>query len=175
MNVISQKVRPPIRILGSRTVALASSPHSISRYDPAHGCDAGAMAETVRTSREARVKYTIWNRRICSALDHISVKSAKASDDSVTTWLLPGSRPESVEAASDKPQHVNERPDQGKTGMANPDPNEDLKQKEARAKAEAALARAQADLLKAQADLAAATKPPDPAVVTSTAEKARLD
>src|SRR5260370_9130304 len=59
--------------------------------------------------------------------------------------------------------------------MADPDPNNDLKLQEARAKAEAALARAQADLLKAQAELAAATKAPDAAVVASTAEKARLD
>jgi hypothetical protein len=65
--------------------------------------------------------------------------------------------------------------------MTDPNPNDDLKQKEARAKAEAAVARAQADLLKAQAELTAAAKPPDApkppdaAVVASTAEKARLD
>ena len=58
-----------------------------------------------------------------------------------------------------------------------PDPNsiEEITQKEARAKAEAALLRAQADLIKAQGELAAANKSPDQTVITSTAEKERLD
>jgi hypothetical protein len=49
-------------------------------------------------------------------------------------------------------------------GMPDPNPIEDLTQKEARTKAEAALLRAQADLIKAQGQLAAANKPsaPDP-------------
>jgi hypothetical protein len=44
--------------------------------------------------------------------------------------------------------------------MSDPDSNEDLTQKEARAKAEAAFVRAQADLIKARGELAAANKPP---------------
>ena len=44
--------------------------------------------------------------------------------------------------------------------MPDPDSVEDLTQKEARAKAEAAFVRAQADLVKAQGELAAANKPP---------------
>jgi hypothetical protein len=46
--------------------------------------------------------------------------------------------------------------------MPDPDSVEDLTQKEARAKAEAAFVRAQADLIKAQGELAAANKPPAP-------------
>lgn len=59
--------------------------------------------------------------------------------------------------------------------MSDPDPAEDVKQKEACAKAEAALVRAQADLIKAQGELDAAKRPPDQAVVADTAERERLE
>lgn len=34
-------------------------------HDPAHGADANALAEGIRQSQDPRVKYLIWNRRIC--------------------------------------------------------------------------------------------------------------
>ena len=33
-------------------------------HDPAHGCDAGRIAEALRLSQDARIKYVIWARRI---------------------------------------------------------------------------------------------------------------
>lgn len=79
-------------------------------HDPTHGCDAGAIAEAIRGSRDARVKYIIWNRRIANPLPlngqppwawrpynganphnkhcHISVKPEKSSYDSVTSWVI---------------------------------------------------------------------------------------
>lgn len=78
--------------------------------DPAHGCDANAIAEAIRASRDPRVKYVIWNRRIAnsSAIGgaapwdwrpyggrnphdhhvHISVKSDKPSYDSMDEWEI---------------------------------------------------------------------------------------
>ena len=79
-------------------------------HDPAHGCDVGVLAEAIRASRDARVKYIIWNRRIANAAPiggqpawawrpyagsnphdkhiHVSVKPEKASYDSETPWSL---------------------------------------------------------------------------------------
>lgn len=79
-------------------------------HDPAHGCDAGVLAETIRTSKDTRVKYIIWNRRIASSSAigtrpawewrpytgtnphnhhvHISVKSDKANYDSTSDWTI---------------------------------------------------------------------------------------
>jgi hypothetical protein len=79
-------------------------------HDPAHGCDSQVLAETIRTSRDARVKYIISNRRIASSEPtggkaawewrpytganphnkhvHISVKSDKGSYDSSATWAI---------------------------------------------------------------------------------------
>ena len=79
-------------------------------HDPAGGCDAGAIAEAIRGSRDARVKYIIWNRRIANPLPldgqppwawrpytganphnkhcHISVKPEKSSYDSVMNWII---------------------------------------------------------------------------------------
>ncbi len=36
-------------------------------HDPAGGCDASELAEKIRESRDSRVKYIIWNRRIASS------------------------------------------------------------------------------------------------------------
>jgi len=36
-------------------------------HDPAGGCDAERLAESLRAARDPRVKYVIWNRRIFSA------------------------------------------------------------------------------------------------------------
>ena len=79
-------------------------------HDPAGGCDAGAIAEALRGSRDSRVKYIIWNRRISNPLPlngqppwawrpytganphnkhcHISVKPEKSSYDSVMNWII---------------------------------------------------------------------------------------
>lgn len=76
--------------------------------DPAGGCDANALAEAIRASRDARVKYIIWNRRIASSSSisgqpawawrpytganphnkhvHISVLPEKSKYDSTVAW-----------------------------------------------------------------------------------------
>jgi hypothetical protein len=36
-------------------------------HDPAHGCDINSIAEALRLSRDARIKYFIWNRRMFSS------------------------------------------------------------------------------------------------------------
>ena len=36
-------------------------------HDPTGGCDAGVLAEQIRASRDPRVKYIIWNRRIANS------------------------------------------------------------------------------------------------------------
>jgi len=78
--------------------------------DPRNGCSAEAIAERVRASRDPRVKYIIWNRRIShyQAKDgvppwewrrysgsnphdkhvHISVRPEKALYDSTNPWSL---------------------------------------------------------------------------------------
>jgi lysozyme family protein len=77
-------------------------------HDPAHDCDAGKIAEAIRTSRDSRVKYVISNRRIANSQPigaapawtwrtytgpnphnhhcHISVKPEKAAYDDERDW-----------------------------------------------------------------------------------------
>ena len=79
-------------------------------HDPAGGCDANALAEAIRASRDPRVKYIIWNRRIANfraigSADawqwrkytgenphtehiHISVRSMKDKYDSEKAWAV---------------------------------------------------------------------------------------
>jgi len=75
-------------------------------HDPAGGCDAGKLAESIRASRDPRVKYIIWNRQITSSTVapwtwrpysgenphtkhvHISVLPEKAQCDSEATWVI---------------------------------------------------------------------------------------
>lgn len=79
-------------------------------HDPAGGCDAGQLAETIRGTRDRRVKYIIWNRKISNSSPqsgqpawawrryggtnphdkhvHISVKSNKAAYDSEDAWTI---------------------------------------------------------------------------------------
>jgi hypothetical protein len=82
-------------------------------HDPAHGLDAGVIAETLRRRQDPRIKYIISNRRIANfkALDgkppfawrpyaganphdkhfHLSVKPGKTGPggyDTTTDWLL---------------------------------------------------------------------------------------
>lgn len=77
-------------------------------HDPARGCNARDIAEAIRTSRDRRVKYIIWNRRIANSAAiggaaawewrhytgknphtkhvHISVKADKPNYDSTERW-----------------------------------------------------------------------------------------
>jgi hypothetical protein len=79
-------------------------------HDPASGCNANDIAETIRAFRDARVKYIIWNRRIASSTPigraaewswrpykgsnphtkhvHVSVKPQKGAYDSTNAWLF---------------------------------------------------------------------------------------
>lgn len=79
-------------------------------HDPGNGCDANAITTAIRGSRDARVKYIIWNRRIANSSPiggrpawewrpytgpnphtkhmHVSVKSAKPSYDSTAAWTI---------------------------------------------------------------------------------------
>jgi hypothetical protein len=79
-------------------------------HDPAGGCDAGQLANTIHDNRDARVKYIIWNRRIANSSPiggaaawtwrnyhgsnphdhhvHISVKSDKSNYDSTADWTI---------------------------------------------------------------------------------------
>lgn len=76
-------------------------------HDPAAGASMHALAETLRTSRDPRIKYVIWNRRIFSSTIspwtwrafngsnphtshlHLSVNSAAHHFDSTRPWTLP--------------------------------------------------------------------------------------
>ena len=80
-------------------------------HDPLHGCDAAALAESIRASRDERVKYIIWNHRIANASPmegqpawtwrtyrganahethiHVSVRPEKPRYDSTVDWALP--------------------------------------------------------------------------------------
>ncbi|MFN3287723.1 MAG: trypsin-like serine peptidase, partial [Sphingomonadaceae bacterium] len=79
-------------------------------HDPASGCDAGALANALVASRDPRIKYIIWNRRICASYPvngvpawtwrpyggrnphkhhvHLSVKAEKALYDSEAPWRV---------------------------------------------------------------------------------------
>jgi hypothetical protein len=79
-------------------------------HDPQGGCDAGRIAEAIRTGQDARVKYIIWNRQIANSESigghppwtwrpytganphtkhvHISVKPDKALYDEKMTWPI---------------------------------------------------------------------------------------
>lgn len=79
-------------------------------HDPRGGCDANTIVEAIRASRDRRVKYIIWNRRIANSAAvggaqpwewrrytgrnphtvhaHISVKPDKASYDSTAAWAI---------------------------------------------------------------------------------------
>jgi hypothetical protein len=74
--------------------------------DPADGCDAQALVNSLVTSRDPRIKYLIWNRRkVSSSVQpwvwrkytgknphnkhcHVSVKSDKAHYDSTAAWHI---------------------------------------------------------------------------------------
>ncbi len=86
-------------------------------HDPAHGLDSEQLAEALRRSKDARIKYVISIRKIASSETapwqwrpytgknphnhhvHISVKSDKDDYDSTTSWPLDG-------VAAPAPGHV---------------------------------------------------------------------
>ncbi|MBY3187920.1 hypothetical protein HFO25_06355 [Rhizobium laguerreae] len=75
--------------------------------DPRNGCSAEAIAERVRASRDPRVKYIIWNRRI----SHYQAK------DGVPPWAwkrYAGSNPH------DKHVHISVRPEKALYDSTNP-------------------------------------------------------
>lgn len=75
-------------------------------HDPAGGCDAGALAQSLVDSRDPRIKYVIWNRQIASATTapwtwrpysgsnphnhhvHVSVGSDKSVFDDERPWVV---------------------------------------------------------------------------------------
>lgn len=79
-------------------------------HDPLHGCDAGLLAESLRKSKDARVKYVIWNRKIFTAAKkgsvpgwtwrpysgsnphnkhaHVSVQPVKSKYDDQSKWTI---------------------------------------------------------------------------------------
>lgn len=79
-------------------------------HDPAHGCDAGALAQRIVASRDQRVKYVISNRRIANSSSiggaapwtwrpyggsnphekhvHVSVKAQRAAYDDESPWMI---------------------------------------------------------------------------------------
>lgn len=79
-------------------------------HDPSDGCDANEIAESIRSNRDVRVKYIIWNRRIANSSPigghpawawrdytgsnphdkhiHISVKADKPNYDSTVAWQI---------------------------------------------------------------------------------------
>ncbi|WP_209021329.1 hypothetical protein [Paracoccus ravus] len=95
-------------------------------HDPRNGCDAGRLIAALHASRDPRIKYLIWNRRIAnsSAIGnaapwtwraytgrnphskhcHISVKATKAHYDDAKPWAIGAlGSVESVEIAEDIP------------------------------------------------------------------------
>ena len=79
-------------------------------HDKAHGCDCNVLAEAIRGSKDSRVKYIIWNRRIANHAAiggasawawrsyggdnphnkhmHISVKAERAKYDDESAWSI---------------------------------------------------------------------------------------
>lgn len=75
-------------------------------HDPDRGCDAGRLAKAIQASRDRRVKYVIWNRKIMSSTKapwtwreydgtnphtehvHVSVRSRKSAYDDATAWRI---------------------------------------------------------------------------------------
>lgn len=89
-------------------------------HDPAQGCDAGAIAALLHASRDPRIKYIIWNRRIANSSPigaapawawraytganphdkhcHLSVKASKPLYDDGAAWPLALGRNASTES-----------------------------------------------------------------------------
>lgn len=92
---------PWVRVHGIGVVTARDFTH-----DPAGGCDAGELAQSLVDSRDPRIKYVIWNRRIASATTqswtwrhypgenphthhvHVSVASEERLFDDDRTWTI---------------------------------------------------------------------------------------
>lgn len=79
-------------------------------HDPASGADMHALAARLVASRDPRIKYVIWNRRIVSRTVspwqwrayggsnphtthlHVSVEPVRSRYDDVSPWSLPGTK-----------------------------------------------------------------------------------
>jgi lysozyme family protein len=90
-------------------------------HDPAHGCDAGGLVASLHASRDPRIKYIIWNRRIANSSSigsapawawraytgpsphdhhcHISVKASKQFYDDASPWPVPQTPDGATEAS----------------------------------------------------------------------------
>lgn len=97
---------PWVDLRGNRGVVTARD----FTHDPAGGCDANTIAEKIRESKDSRVKYIIWNRRIANSSPigsspawawrpysgknghthhvHISVQPEIGKYDSETPWSI---------------------------------------------------------------------------------------
>jgi hypothetical protein len=98
-------------------------------HDPKSGCDTGVLTEVLIASRDPRIKYIIWNKRIVSGDAgpspwvrrkyngsnphtmhvHISVKGTKARYDNDAAWALPGAAPPATPSAPPPPAGVEKR------------------------------------------------------------------
>ncbi len=96
---------PRIREAGIGVVAAMDITH-----DPSHGCNAATIASSIHASRDSRIKYIIWNRKIASSSAvggtaawtwrnyngsnphdhhvHVSVKPSKPLYDSESAWTV---------------------------------------------------------------------------------------
>ena len=99
-------------------------------HDPKSGCDAGVIADVLVGSRDPRIKYVIWNRRIISGDAgpspwtwrkytgknphnmhvHISVKGTKAKYDDNSDWAMPGGALPKSPSAPPPPPAAGKRP-----------------------------------------------------------------
>jgi lysozyme family protein len=92
-------------------------------HDPAHGCDANAIVLALWSSRDRRIKYLIWNRRIANSHPigaapawtwrtytgesphdhhfHLSVLPDKAAYDDVSAWTIEAPATEATVAVTE--------------------------------------------------------------------------
>lgn len=71
-------------------------------HDPASGCDMNKVVEAVRASKDARIKYVIWNKRICSSY---AVGNAKAWDWRAYTGSNPHDKHAHFSVLPEKPRY----------------------------------------------------------------------
>lgn len=91
-------------------------------HDPRNGCDAQAIADAIVASKDKRVKYIIWNRKICSSSVrpwkwrryggtnphtkhiHISVLPQKSKYDDESDWNLTDAAIANLQLEFDAPE-----------------------------------------------------------------------
>lgn len=99
-------------------------------HDPASGCDAGILADVLVASRDPRIKYIIWNRRIIAGdlgpspwawrpykgknphtmHVHLSVRPSKSLYDDTSPWAVPGgAAPDTPSAPPPPPAAIKRR------------------------------------------------------------------